>query len=163
MACCKRSSVASSPPAAVRSPWKRVLRVVALSLATGAVGCGSNVEHLPYPTSGTVTRNGQPLEGVELVFFARDEANNLTQVPAPQGKSDSSGRFQLSTFAPGDGAPAGAYGVAAVWMKVTQPADDPEQIVEVDQFNGRYANHESSGLTAEIAEGDNILPPFDLP
>jgi hypothetical protein len=137
--------------------------MAALSVATVAVGCGGEAEHQTYPVSGTVTRNGQPLEGVELVFFARDDANSLKTVPTPEGKTDSSGRFQLSTFARGDGAPAGTYGVAAVWMKVTQPADDPEQIVEVDQLKGRYANHESSGLTAEITQGENTLPPFDLP
>jgi hypothetical protein len=144
---------------------QKTARFIAIAFVAMACtsGCSGDGRYETHPASGSVTRNGQPIEGVEIVFFARGESNQLKEVPTPQGKTDAEGRFRLSTYIPGDGAPAGVYGVAAVWMKVTQPADDPEQIVEVDQLQGRYANQETSGLTAEIAEGENALPPFELP
>jgi hypothetical protein len=144
---------------------QKVVRFIAFAFVATACtsGCNGDGRYDTYPASGSVTRNGQPIEGVELVFFARGGSNQLREAPTPQGKTDAQGRFRLSTYKPGDGAPAGVYGVAAVWMKVTQPADDPEQLVEMDQLQGRYANHETSGLTAEIVAGENMLPLFELP
>jgi hypothetical protein len=112
--------------------------------------------------AGTVTYNGQPIEGATISFFAQDDALRAARTPTPKGTTDASGQFQLTTYKKDDGAPAGSYKVAVSWMEVVRPADDPEEMVEKDKLKGRYADVEKSGLTATVESGDNQLPPFAL-
>jgi hypothetical protein len=60
-----------------------------------------------------------------------------------------------------DGAPPGEY---AVTFKATQPRkeDEDEGGPEVDRFQGRYSNPESSLWIVTIVEGENELEPFQL-
>jgi len=71
-----------------------------------------------YPVSGTVTMNGQPVEGARVVFVPKSAAAGApgsaggAQPQGPQvatGETDAQGRYQLGTFAKGDGAIPGEY------------------------------------------------------
>ena len=55
---------------------------------------------------GRVTLNGKPVEGATVLFSSKQL--KLTAY----GKTDKTGRFQLTTYESGDGAPAGHYQVA---------------------------------------------------
>lgn len=128
-----------------------------------AVGCGGSSNTLDvHPVAGVVTFNGKPIEGANVVFFGQDQQVQAKGVPMPQGTTDSAGRYQLTTYHQGDGAPAGNYGVAVVWNQIIQPGESPEQRVEKDRLGGRYADYEKSGLTAVVEPKSNELPPFNL-
>src|SRR5687768_4946011 len=142
-----------------RSSQWLILSTALLAIA----GCGSESGQLDvHSVSGSVTYKGKPIEGATIIFFAQDEHLRAAGVPIPEGTTDASGRFDLTTYKPGDGAPAGDYGVSITWMEETGDSDDPEQITRRDRLNNRYASPESSGLTATVKSGDTQLPPFEL-
>jgi hypothetical protein len=83
-----------------------MFRISLLCLATGGVlfltGCGSR---LPSVT-GTVTMDGQPLDGAVILFSPEGQGGQVAT-----GVADSSGKFQMGTYKPGDGVMPGKYKV----------------------------------------------------
>ena len=79
----------------------------------------------PVPVTGAVAHNGAPLAGAKVAFHGRYTAVGIT---------DTDGRFALSTFEPDDGAFPGVYVV----------------VIEADGLPRRYADKDTSGLTATI-------------
>jgi hypothetical protein len=84
----------------------RYVIAVCLLTATAAVGCGAKSElEGVVPAAGTVTYQGQPIEGAAVIFSP--EAGGT----AAAGRTDASGRFQLTTLTANDGALPGKYQV----------------------------------------------------
>ncbi len=80
----------------------------------------------------------------------------------PNGRTDSAGMFELSSFIPGDGCPAGEYRVTVVWPR-TKPGATREDAEEgPDRFKGKYADPETSGLTISVRADQPELPPIVL-
>ena len=65
------------------------------------VGCSGADQVVPQ--RGIVTLNGQPLEGLRVTFFS---TQNKTPASAT---TDEEGKFELTTFKPGDGVLRGEY------------------------------------------------------
>jgi hypothetical protein len=142
--------------------------VVALALGCAA-GCGGGGKSASgpktYPVSGVVTQGGKPVEGATLLFVSTDGKKSAT------GKTDSSGRYTLTTTKSGDGAVAGQYKVAitkfdtggtgAVDMSDPNYAPpDPSKPAPVAKnlLPEKYAKPDTSGLTATVKEsGDNKI------
>jgi hypothetical protein len=127
-------------------------------------GCGDG-RIATYPVTGAVTVDGQPAEGV-LIVFCPTEGPEEFQSERPFGNTGSGGKFELTTFNPQDGAPAGQYKVMAQWRTKPQqasPEQDPDrQPAAMDRLGYKYINPETSGLTATVDEGPTELPPFEL-
>ena len=105
-----------------------------------------------------MTLDGKPLAEAE-VRFAGDGFNPPLS-HAPNGTTDKDGTFRLNFRAAGDGAPPGRYKVA-----VTLHARDEQGYrTGPNTLPGRYANPETSGLTAEVvpSPGPNELPAFGI-
>src|SRR5688500_16957910 len=77
-------------------------------------GCGKQ-DNRPgrVPGTGIVLQKGHPVAEANVVF----EPQGTT--PAATGKTDASGRFQLTSFDPSDGAVPGDYKVAIQKVQVT--------------------------------------------
>jgi hypothetical protein len=146
-----------------------------------AIGCSQTGPDRPktYPVSGKVTLNGEPVEGATVAFQAAKYSAS--------GTTDASGTYKLTTFAAGDGAVPGEYKVAVTKLEGgAAPAGaaggsgglasgdlaaDYEAPKEVEgtaepsppksQLPAKYANAETSGLTATVGEGPNNID-FDL-
>jgi hypothetical protein len=112
-------------------------------------------DHPPYPTTGQILVNGKPAEGARLVFHHLGDWGNKSIVPQAMTKED--GRFTLTTYQMGDGAPAGEYRVVVEW-----PAYRRGRNIGPDRLQGKFANPDSSGLTAHVEKGKNELPALDL-
>ena len=123
-----------------------------------AVGCGpkdTRVRRLP--ASGTVLYKGEPVADAEVVFDSGGSS------PAAAGKTDASGRFQLTTFDTNDGAVPGDYKVAVrkvqVIRKAPAPAADDAVGPPPDEkwlLPMKYGNSATSGFTATVNEtGEN--------
>ncbi|MGL4513753.1 MAG: carboxypeptidase regulatory-like domain-containing protein [Lacipirellulaceae bacterium] len=145
-----------------------LLRVAALGPSLLGIGCGGD-DGRPrvYPTSGTVTVGGQPAAGAELVFYPSSTVvarlADGTEVPlAPQARTTAEGRFEVRTFAEGDGAPAGEYRVSVVWPDRTPRPDGSEPLDPPDRLKGKYGNPAKSGLKASVPEGGGELAPLNL-
>jgi hypothetical protein len=151
--------------------------LLGLGLFLGA-GCGAQDEGpKTYPVSGTVTLKGQPAEGVTVSFIPDSGGQSAV------GVTDASGKYQLTTRKKDDGAVPGRYKVtlAKYEGKNTPVTDASEMHADYDisneyppdfdpyaaeappsknLFPTKYANPSTSGLTAEVVEGDN--PPKDF-
>ena len=87
------------------------VRTIVCSSIFLAVGCGPSSE-LPKvaPVNGTVTYNGEPVPNANISFTPED-----TKIGhAAMGTTNSSGKFQLTTFNTNDGAIPGKYKVAII-------------------------------------------------
>lgn len=138
----------------------------ALSLALMCLvllsGCGSG-KPATVPVTGTVTLDGNPLEGASVTFTPAEGGRLAT------GKTDASGNFTLMTFEAGDGALAGPNKVGVSKMEVSgdvqgDPTADPGDMLSGPPGAGgnqppkslipkKYANPETSGITVDVQSG----------
>jgi hypothetical protein len=149
------------------------------------VGCSQPGADRPatHPVTGTVTHNGSAVEGATVTFVATGGGHSAT------GITDGSGKYSLTTFASGDGAVPGQYGVKIVKyeggaedaaggageepMEEGGIPDAPEAGAAEEEGTGgaedsgpknllpeKYADPGTSGLDATVAEGNNT---FDFP
>jgi hypothetical protein len=115
-----------------------------------------------YPVSGRVMVNGAPAAGARVVLYgATPELTGPGTIP-PEGITDENGVFQLRSYEPEDGAPAGKFNVTVRWLEPVPEGVDPLEYKQKDRLKDRYSNPETSGLTVEIPEGGGELPPFEL-
>jgi hypothetical protein len=95
--------------------------------------------------------DGKPLGGALVIFHPRDDRS--PQATRSYAKTEPDGSFALSTYSPGDGAPAGHYIVTVL-------------VQDVDEAEGMLPGHlglpQTSGLMAEVKSQANELPPFRL-
>src|SRR5262249_1398298 len=99
-----------------------------------------------FPVSGRVTVGGQPVAGATVALHRYDtETSKYTSVA--DGLTDDLGRFQITTYAKFDGAPAGDY-VVTITRKEGIPAV--------------FTTTETSTLKLRIHESPNTLS-LDLP
>jgi hypothetical protein len=124
--------------------WPSFSRLSCLASLMLFAGCGSGL----LQVNGTVTVDGQPTEGVSLIFIPMGE--DASALPATT-TSGPGGSFSLSTNLQTGVAP-GNYKVAATWPDpnhkgVALGFSDPEPAPDV--FKGRYSG-QSNALTQEI-------------
>ncbi len=96
-----------------------VLAVGCLATAivvTAAPGCGSSGKPAAIPATGKVMfKKTVPAVTALVVFHPVDPNFEKTIGGKPFGKVKDDGTFALTTFAEGDGAPEGEYGVTIDW------------------------------------------------
>jgi hypothetical protein len=126
----------------------RWLGAAALSLLLVAVaGCGGRL----YPVRGKVTfEDGTPLSKGTVVFESIGGEKAITA----RGAIQPGGSYQLSTYKPGDGAPAGKYRVLVAPM-VDLSSYHPERDVD---FDPRFSAFNTSGLEFDVKPGENEFP-----
>ena len=145
------------------------LFVIVLSLG----GCGTGVNLKTVPAGGTLTMDGNPVEGAGVTFMSK-EGNRVAE-----GKTDASGKFTLKTVVGKvllDGAVVGVHKVSV--SKTENSGKGSEGVAKVAGENDRdmvarmagqatntsavklkylipqkYNSPEYSGLTATVAEG----------
>jgi hypothetical protein len=101
-----------------------LLPLVVLVLA----GCSSGTGRAPtYPVSGTVTKKGQALAGVTVVFVPVEGASH----EAAMGISDASGKFKLTTFSADDGAQEGNYRIKV--LKFDNSKATKQEVISYEQ------------------------------
>ncbi len=110
-----------------------------------------------YSVQGKVFYLDKPTPRAVVYLHPLDEANKTASI-RPCGLVQEDGSFTLTTYKPGDGAPAGHYGVSVFWTSPSKVGDR-----DVDNLlPERYASPATSGLTVEIKEESNELAPFQL-
>jgi hypothetical protein len=138
--------------------------VFALFWLTTLVGCGDgNID--TYPVAGTVMVDNKPADGAMVIFVPTSTAPEA-QRKRPFGIADGQGKFSLTTFEQGDGAPAGQYKVLIQWPAATTQASQQQGgrrgSLGPDRLKGKYFNLENTKFTATVEEQSNELQPFQL-
>ncbi len=144
------------------------IAIAALLVAGAAcLGCrGSRLAGL-VDAEGVVTLNGSPVEGATVIFAPKTFGEKSASATAV---TDATGKFKLTTSAPGDGAYPGDYmisvskdrteGIMSFEESKRRAADPdgagkepvPEQSV-VHELPVKYGDINSSGLAVTIPEG----------
>jgi hypothetical protein len=121
-------------------------------MTTAWSGCSGGLALIPV--EGTVTLDGQPVEGASVLFEPKGGGKPAT------GTTDAAGKFVLTTIEPGDGAVPGANKVAVIRVNVvgTKPvggdAESGDMEEEVEYVTPiEYANTRTSPLTIEVESG----------
>jgi hypothetical protein len=108
--------------------------------------------------TGIVTYKNQPVAGAAVSFLPKSEAKDAK--PA-QGRTDSGGRFTLTTYLTPDEQPAGAmpgeYAVTVTKIDEPQGAYDPLKDPPLkNHVPDKYGTPQKSPLTASVkASGSN--------
>jgi hypothetical protein len=120
-----------------------------------------------YPVRGIVQQEGQPIGGAVVTFLGRSGSGDEL---AAVGLTEASGRFELKTFRPGDGAIAGSHRVTIEKRSLQGGESDAEKPFATQQeyearraaagfrpkivreLPAKYGSFDTSGLTAEVTE-----------
>ena len=134
--------------------------VLMASMALLVSSCGGGRKAC-YPVTGTITVDGKPAVDCMILFYSNDPADHDgPNRVLPLAMADENGKFKLSTFESGDGAPAGDYSITFTWRErsglLKSQFDGP------DRLNGKYATKEVSGKTVTIEKKPQDLPTFEL-
>lgn len=123
----------------------------ALALVT-ALGCSQSET---VPVTGSVTLNGQPAKDAEVIFTP-------SKGRVASGATDASGRFALSTNAPGDGAVPGDHKVTIV--EYYPPGKPPPMSSggPPSRFPQQYMEASQTPLTAKVERGGKNDFTFDV-
>jgi hypothetical protein len=134
---------------------------LALLLAglVAAAGCGEETAATTpvHPVRGTITLKGQPTPGAIVALHPKTP---LGDVPTPRANVDKAGNFSVSTYAGGDGAPAGEYVVTVQWYKPVK--NGPDVVAGPNVVPRKFGTPATSTLFVTVAAGDNTLPPIRL-
>jgi len=158
-----------------KTVWGSLLAVVLLAsmLALGCPGQQGGDRPSTSPVSGTVTYDGQPVDGATVAFQSADGSRSAV------GVTDAGGKYTLTTFESGDGAVPGEYQVKIFKYEVEATEgpggeidmDSPEYVPPEIAGEGatedsgepenllpeKYNDPTTSGLTATVSEGENTL------
>jgi hypothetical protein len=105
-----------------------------------------------------VLLNGKPLADA-IVSFHTQESTIFDTFPSAH--TDAEGRYALTSYEQGDGAPPGAYTISVVCFRA-RPVRRGQDSHADNVVPSRYANPASSGLNATVAQGNNELPAIKL-
>jgi len=129
---------------------KRLMPATGVLFLLGSVGCSSGL----YPVRGKVTyEDGTPVTKGLVVFESSAAKPPITA----RGDIQADGTYQLSTFKPGDGAPAGKYRVL-LSPREYENIDGLEGPRRPPAFDKRYMDFSTSGLAFEVKAGSNDFP-----
>jgi hypothetical protein len=140
-------------------------RWLSLAVAVAALccsSCGGGKKY--YPVHGKVRVNGEPAEGVTVVFSLQDDPDPEPARPTAGTRAD--GSFELNTYLPKDrvlkhGAPAGTYVVTCFWLPPDAGSVGAGKGAP-DKLQGKYTDPKKSKLRVEIPAHATELPPFEL-
>ena len=146
--------LAEEPPA-LRAMWHAALLVVLLEAAfLLSIGCRQQSQDEIFAVEGVLMVNGVPAANASLAFHPLNPGLNTR---CPVARTDSRGRFHLTTHSDFDGAPAGDYAVTIVWPDEFGVADecscsDP---LHHDRLRGLYANADQSEFRITVQRSAN--------
>ncbi len=95
-----------------------------LAILTVVCGCGERKLVL-HPVRGQIRYQGKPVDRATVLFRPKTPAEGKT-ASSPSGETDAEGKFILTTYRRGDGAPAGEYYVGVIWPSYAK-GESPER------------------------------------
>lgn len=114
-----------------------------------------------YPASGTVLLEGAPLQDALVIYHAGDVA--------AQGRTDGDGKFTLTTFDDGDGAPEGSHKVTIsktesyyIPTKYDTPSEPSKALMQKQLLPKTVTQPDTTPFTAQVSPNDTNEATFDV-
>ncbi len=128
-------------------------------------GCGKapdpNAREV-FPTTGFVSFKGKPIPDASVRLHPVSPPDDGKPVFVPRGTVDESGKFVLSTYRQGDGAPPGDYRVSFSWVGPLDGVSEEEEDRLRERLPRKYINAKSSGVIVTVTDGENVLDEIAL-
>jgi hypothetical protein len=140
--------------------FRRLLGSI-LVLALGSCGAGRKP---CFPVQGQVfAGEGKarvPATGAMVVLTPQGSTKEGD--PHPYARVGEDGKFVVSTYGTGDGAPTGEYVITIHWAdRPPRPRDLKNQ---VDKLKGQYGDPQKVEIAYSVEKRkDNVVPPIELP
>jgi hypothetical protein len=136
---------------------RRMTMAACAVVALAYCGCGDGRRPV-YPVQGEVHLQGQaPVHALVTFHPVADDGAGAVH---PTGQVDDKGRFTLTSYVSGDGAPEGEYRVTVAWfLSSGRPGDDSPP---ANYLPGRYSRPDTTPLRAVVRKGGVQLEPFQL-
>lgn len=115
-----------------------------------------------FPVSGIATYKGRPMPDASVVLHPVSQNDDGLPTYLPRGHVDNEGKFTISTYRKGDGAPAGTYKVSFSWLGSLQGISEEEEDKLPEKIPRKYRNPRTSGFTVEIRKTENPELKFEL-
>lgn len=133
-----------------------ILGLVGL-VGISSLGCGSPPPPGPprkptYPIKGIVLVDGQPVEMLEVSCHDTKLPSDGNSVIAT-AYTDAEGKFELATYAAGDGVPEGDYVLTFLWGEfnvISRSYGGP------DKLKDRYSSPKSSQVKFTVKKGTPV-------
>ena len=133
---------------------KRQLNCVAATALILVTGCRSDSRPTLFPVSGQVFMDNRPATHAVIWLHPIEPSEIGTR--RPHGIVDKEGNFEITTYKPKDGAPAGRYRVAIYWSSPPTSGDeDGESLIPY-----HYMDPETSALPIVEVEKDPVILPL---
>jgi len=116
--------------------FSNLLTLSILLLLSNGCGSGNSNEKQVFEIKGTVMVDGKPAEQIQIALHDKVGPDNK-QPTYPQGYTDASGKIRISTYADGDGAPAGEYNVTFSWQEYNAMS---RGFAGPDKLNKKYSD-----------------------
>ena len=149
-------------------PWVRNSRLVmwravfvgVLFTAGTCTGCSRDqVDRVQvFPAAGQVLWDNKPLAGALVVLHPNNVATDKA-LPS-RAQTNGEGRFELTTYEAGDGAPIGEYTVTVEYYPLQKNGDS--FLAGANALPPKYSKPDSSDLRVRITDKPNELPPLVL-
>lgn len=136
-----------------------LIRVTAgLVVLAAVVGCGNGRKKV-YPAQGEIYVNGKPQADVFIYLFPVGGDSDPKAV-RPQGQTDATGTYHLSSYVQGDGAPEGEFVAIVEWPE--KGGLMKTDFTGADRLKGAYNNIEKSKIKITINKGPTTIPRIDV-
>jgi hypothetical protein len=120
-----------------------------LSLLNAGCGSGNSNEKPVFEIKGRVMVDGKPVEQIQVALH--DKAGPDSKQPTyPQGFTDAAGNIRISTYADGDGAPAGEYNVTFSWQEFNLMS---RSFSGPDKLNKKYSDPKTTSFSLSLGAG----------
>lgn len=135
----------------------RAIAVAILFMAFAGCNRGP-VGRLPvHPVEGNVTLDGKPLANALVALHPRESGEGRI---VGRGQTDADGKFRISTYDSGDGAPEGEY---AVTVEYYQPQKQGESVVPgPNVLSPKLSSSTTTDIAVKVAAGPNKLAPIEV-
>lgn len=122
----------------------------ALALVAGS--CSSGPTQKPtFPVTGVVLVDGKPAADLQVTLHNVQGMDSEAPTHTA-GRTDQDGKFAVSTYSDGDGAPAGEYTLTFVWNQLNRMS----MSYEGDKLKGKYEDPQGSQFKVTVKPGKPV-------
>lgn len=141
------------------SQW--LILLAGLALIGSLAGCKKDGPPVfkVHKVRGQVLFDGKPATGVTVVL--NPDEGSFPPGVSPMAMTRDEGKFEIGSYTPGDGAPAGKYVVTLTWFKVIDAPSGPTPGPNV--IPAKYATSENSPVKFTVEAKDlNEIPVIEI-